>query len=708
MIKRPLFLVLMTCFMITLSGVFIHTNVNASSDFQNIQESYEKEQYQKSSLRVDLSQIDQRSIVVKGSKTSVQQVIHTYNLKPLNVSNVLSKRNFHVLQVPESQNYQDVLQKLKSEADLQRVEPNYIRTSTAAPQDAYYEEQWQFNPLNMSGVWGMRGSHDTVIAVLDTGVNADHPDLKGKILPGYNFLDDTTDASDDHGHGTHIAGLITANANNEGIVGVNPAAKILPLKVAGQEGNVSFSASLEAIYYAIDQGVDVINMSYSSYQKMDSEREALYEAYKKGIVLVAAASNDDSSKPAYPASYRPVISVAATDEMDRPTSFSNYGDWIDLTAPGQNLVSTHFEGGYAYNDGTSFSAPLVAGVASLVKSHHPSWDPSEIEWAMQNAAKTFTGVTWNMYEGFGIPDASLSINSQPYDSSADISDIYEDAYQMTSTDVSNRIGKPGDSDWYTFEVKEDGETKISLDQLDDHMDLVGVLVNEEGDRTIIDDEGKGEQESYTFTAEQGQYHFQVFEYYNHWSSKSYKLNVTTPNREYGPAAQTFPDVKGTWAESYINYLVEEELMVGYPDGIFGFKDSITRASASVMIAKEMNLPLKESRFPDVSPDHWAAKYIGAMEEAGIFLGYDDGTFKPNRALSREEMASLVVRAYELTGDKENEFTDVQEGTWSYEPISILVSNDLVSGFPDGTFRPKKEINRAEFATLMARLLQNNR
>ncbi|SDO57050.1 S8 family serine peptidase [Halobacillus aidingensis] len=708
MIKRPLFLVLITCFMITLSGVFIHTKVNASSDFQNIQESYEKEQYQKSSLRVDLSQIDQRSIVVKGSKTSVQHVIHTYNLKPLDVSEALSKRNFHVLQVPESQNYQEVLQKLKSEANLQRVEPNYIRTSTAAPQDPYYEEQWQFDPLNMSGVWGMRGSHDTVIAVLDTGVNADHPDLKGKILPGYNFLDDTTDSSDDHGHGTHIAGLITANANNEGIVGVNPSAKILPLKVAGNEGNVSFSASLDAIYHAIDQGVDVINMSYSSYQKMDSEREALYEAYKKGIVLVAAASNDDSSKPAYPASYRPVISVAATDEMDRPTSFSNYGNWIDLTAPGQNLVSTHYKGGYAYNDGTSFSSPLVAGVASLVKSHHPSWDPSEIEWAMQNTAKTFTGVTWNLYEGFGIPDASLSINSQPYDSSADAADTYGDAYQMTSTDVSNRIGKPGDTDWYTFEVEGDGETKISLDQLDDHMDLVGVLVDEEGNHTILDDYGKGEKESYTFTAEPGQYHLQVFEYYNHWSSKSYKLNVTTPNREYEPAAQTFPDVKGTWAESYINDLVEEELMVGYPNGNFGFKDSITRASASVMIAKEMDLPLKESRFSDVSPDHWAAKYIGAMEEEGIFLGYDDGTFKPNRALSREEMASLVVRAYELTGDKENEFTDIQEGTWSYEPISILESNDLVSGFPDGTFRPKKEINRAEFATLMARLLQNNR
>ncbi|RDY71712.1 hypothetical protein DXT76_06845, partial [Halobacillus trueperi] len=368
----------------------------------------------------------------------------------------------------------------------------------------------------------------------------------------------------------------------------------------------------------------------------------------------------------------------------------------------------HYKGGYAYNDGTSFSSPLVAGVASLVKSHHPSWEPSEIEWAMQNTAKTFTGVTWNLYEGFGIPDASLSINSQPYDSSADAADTYGDAYQMTSTDVSNRIGKPGDTDWYTFEVEGDGETKISLDQLDDHMDLVGVLVDEEGNHTILDDYGKGEKESYTFTAEPGQYHLQVFEYYNHWSSKSYKLNVTTPNREYEPAAQTFPDVKGTWAESYINDLVEEELMVGYPNGNFGFKDSITRASASVMIAKEMDLPLKESRFSDVSPDHWAAKYIGAMEEEGIFLGYDDGTFKPNRALSREEMASLVVRAYELTGDKENEFTDIQEGTWSYEPISILESNDLVSGFPDGTFRPKKEINRAEFATLMARLLQNNR
>lgn len=709
MLKRPIVLMAILSVFVFMSTTF-STTAEASSDVPDLRKSYEKEKqgYQKSSNNIDLGEIERRSILVKSENTSPEQLIHKYNLIELEISDVLKERGYTLLQVPESKDYETVLYKLQQEEELSSAEPNYLRQSTATPQDPYFKEQWQYEKLNMDNVWSTDNDENPVIAVLDTGVNGNHPDLKGKVLPGYNFLENDTDASDDHGHGTHIAGLIAANADDQGIVGVNPQAKILPLKVAGTDGKVSYTASLDAIYHAIEEDVDVINMSYSSYQKMDSEEEALWEAYEKGIVLVAAASNDSLSEPAYPASYRPVISVSATDEEDQLTSFSNYGNWIDLAAPGQNLVSTQLEGGYASGDGTSFSAPLVSGLASMMKIKNPDWSPSEIEWALEDKASTFTGVNWNENEGYGIPHAEQALNSVAYDGSEDIADDSGEAYLLEDTQkVTNRIGTPSDTDWYTFQASEGEEVNLSLDGVDQHMDLVAVLTDENGERTVIDNHAKGEAETYQFNATEGTYHLQVFEYYNHWSAQPYELTIEMIDSDYAPAKnEKFPDVTGTWAEDYIDYLVDQELMVGLNDGTFGFEKSISRASASVMIAKEMDLELRENHFSDVSSDHWAAGYIGAMEEAGILHGYGDGTFHPDAPLSRQEMANVIAGAYDLSGEGNSQFTDVPETSWAYEPISALVSNDVISGFPDGTFQPHAEIKRAEFATIMARLLND--
>ncbi|MCM3762511.1 amidase family protein [Alkalihalobacillus oceani] len=167
----------------------------------------------------------------------------------------------------------------------------------------------------------------------------------------------------------------------------------------------------------------------------------------------------------------------------------------------------------------------------------------------------------------------------------------------------------------------------------------------------------------------------------------------------------FADVGGHWAADYIDTLVELGLISGYPDGTFRPNASISRAEAARIIARELGLEDGESSFADVAAGHWAAADIGAVESAGILTGYPDGTFKPDGRLSRQEMAVILVRAYELSGDSSASFSDVSEGSWSYPYIAALTSNQVTSGYLDGTFRPSRDITRAEFSVMVARVIE---
>src|SRR5699024_11502038 len=132
---------------------------------------------------------------------------------------------------------------------------------------------------------------------------------------------------------------------------------------------------LTGIYYAIEQNVDVINMRYVNYAYSKIEEEALWEAHDKGIIVVAASGNEGWNKPAYTASYLPVISVSATNKYDHRARFSNYGDWIDISAPGVNIYSSNYLGGFQFASGTSFAAPIVSSIAGMLKAQHPDWSP---------------------------------------------------------------------------------------------------------------------------------------------------------------------------------------------------------------------------------------------------------------------------------------------------------------------------------------------
>jgi thermitase len=310
-------------------------------------------------------------VIVK-FKDSASKSLNSNTLKSLGASEVPDtdavKSEFKVLKVG---NVEAVVKALSKNPNVEYAEPNYNFSSTWTPNDTYYQG-YQYGPQNTytNYAWDYtRGSSGQEIAVLDTGVDYNHPDLDGKTLRGYDFVDNDYYPMDLNGHGTHVAGTAAAETSNgAGIAGMAPNTKILAVRVLDASGNGSLTDIADGIRYAADQGAEVINLSLGCDCSTTTLQNAVNYAWNKGSVVVAAAGNDGVSTTFEPASYSNVIAVGAVDSRDRRASFSNYGSWVDVTAPGVDIAATVPNNGYAYMSGTSMASPHVAGLAGLLAS----------------------------------------------------------------------------------------------------------------------------------------------------------------------------------------------------------------------------------------------------------------------------------------------------------------------------------------------------
>jgi thermitase len=236
--------------------------------------------------------------------------------------------------------------------------------ATAITNDTYVDRQWALQRIE-GLVAKPTESKEILVAVLDTGIDQQHEDLTGKVAESVNFTDTKT-VSDRLGHGTHVAGVIAATANNGiGIAGAAPNARLLNVKIADDKGMVWASAAAKGIIWAVDNGAKVINMSLAIPGTTPALEEAVDYAWSKGVVLIAAAGNTGSSVPTYPASCSHVIAVAATDSSGSLWEKSNHGGWISAYAPGVEIYSTVPGNGYGYKSGTSMATAYVTAVAAL-------------------------------------------------------------------------------------------------------------------------------------------------------------------------------------------------------------------------------------------------------------------------------------------------------------------------------------------------------
>ena len=260
-----------------------------------------------------------------------------------------------VLEVPEAAE-ERVVAALAHNPNFEFAEPDYVAEAVVTPNDTYYSSyQWHLPKIGAPAAWDVTTGAATVkIAVVDSGVQANHPDLGGRVLAGYDFVNNDADPSDDNGHGTAVAGAAAATGNNgSGVAGVAWNVAILPVKVLGADNTGSYSAIASGINYAADQGARIINLSLGGTTSSRTLQSAVTYAWSKGCVIVAAAGNNGSSAAFYPAAYSEAVAVSALTAGDVLPSWSNYGSYVDISAPGENITTTAAGGGYITMSGTS-------------------------------------------------------------------------------------------------------------------------------------------------------------------------------------------------------------------------------------------------------------------------------------------------------------------------------------------------------------------
>jgi len=342
----------------------------------------------------------------------------------------LGLSRIYVLALPPSSNLQDALAAFSADPAVEYAEPDFAGYGAGTPDDAMFGQQWSLHNTGQSGgepdadidapdAWDVSvGITSTVLAIIDTGVDLDHPDLAEKVVPGYDFVNDDAIPQDNHGHGTHVAGIAAAVTNNAtGVAGVCPECRIMPLKALNSDNWGYYSWWADAIEYAVDSGADVINMSMGGTSYSQLLRDAVLYAYNANVPIVAAMMNDGDSTSYYPAAFAETIAVGSTDRHDDRSSFSNFGDHIDLVAPGTSILSTMWDDTYATWNGTSMATPHVAGVIGLAHPAHPGYTYTVEEWRtiLRTTADDQVGPSnedkkgWDPYFGSGRLNAAQAV-----------------------------------------------------------------------------------------------------------------------------------------------------------------------------------------------------------------------------------------------------------------------------------------------------------
>ncbi len=333
----------------------------------------------------------------------------------------------HVVRVPDHE-VTSCLIKYSSSLDVQFAEEDHviqvepvtettpidIRNTITTTNDPLVEQQWGLANINAPGAWDLAriSPVSAAIAILDTGINYNHPDLRRKIIHQANFSSSPT-VEDIHGHGTHVAGIAAAVTNNgNGIAGVSyNSSALMNIKVLGDDGGGTNSNVAEGIIYAANIGAHVINMSFGSGVSNETIRAAVTYAYNRGVLLVAAAGNSSSTAEHFPAAYQQVLAVAATNQSNELASFSNFGSWVDIAAPGQDILSTYTgDTPYRVASGTSQATPFISGLAGLMKATNPTLTNREMRSIIEQAAiRPISGGTVR----FGRIDAMRAIQITP-------------------------------------------------------------------------------------------------------------------------------------------------------------------------------------------------------------------------------------------------------------------------------------------------------
>jgi len=367
--------------------------------------------------------------------------------------------------------------KLKEETDLQKwldewqdnpkieyIQPNYKYKISQRPNDAYYSKQNYLQQIDAESGWDQIKNTDITIAILDTGVDLAHPDIKPNLVPGINLLDKDKLPQDDNGHGTNLAGIVGAVGDNiMGISGVTWKSKIMPVKVLDENGVGEPFYIGQGIRYAVDNGAKIILLSLGVSVYSPFMKEAIDYAESKDVLIVAATGNN-GSRLNYPSEFSNVLSVGGVDSNDKYVTYSNYGYQLDVVAPSEGIYTTKLGGEYTINSGTSMAAPQVAGLAALLFQKYPDMSPKEVTNLIKFTADDVETPGWDIRTGYGRINVAKALTT----SRSVLEDGYEPnqtaqtATQFPTEDILNAKLTKNDVDWYKIDAPYDGKLNITL------------------------------------------------------------------------------------------------------------------------------------------------------------------------------------------------------------------------------------------------------
>jgi len=261
---------------------------------------------------------------------------------------------------------------------------------------------WGIDRIDADLVWGSSQGTGVKVAIVDTGIDYKHPDLQANVKGGVNMINPKKSYKDDNGHGTHVSGIVAAIDNEIGVIGVGPMISLYGVKVLNRQGTGFLSDVIDGLQWCINNDIHVINLSLGSGGDNQSFHDAILNVNQAGIVQIAAAGNEGGAV-AYPARYPETIAVSAINNADQLAGFSNFGPEIDITAPGAEIYSTYKDSSYKSLDGTSMSAPHVAGACALKLALNPALSPAEVKNVLQASAESLGGLTTEQ-QGAGLVD----------------------------------------------------------------------------------------------------------------------------------------------------------------------------------------------------------------------------------------------------------------------------------------------------------------
>ncbi len=387
----------------------------------------------------------------------------------------------------EGRGVTEVIAELAADPSVARVEPNYIvhladegSVNAVGVNDPGSGDQYSLDRMRVRDAWSITRGGANVIAVLDTGVQLNHPDLAGRIVAGHDFVNDDASAADDNGHGTWVSGIVAANANDGyGVAGISWTDRVMPIKVMNREGTGSTADLMAGIRWAADHGADVINMSVGGFPYSGLMQDAVNYAWGKGVVLVGAAGNNRRDETYYPASFDNVVSVSATQPQDEFSNWSSYGSRVDVSAPGASVLTTNCYactygdhdswGTHTFISGTSFATPNVAGVVALIRARQPTSSPQSVVDRLVGTVDDLGYPGWDKRYGAGRVNAYRAVGGSP----ASVARVLGDASEGNNTladatpvalgaTVRPSIHPAGDVDLFAVDLPRAGKIEVRV------------------------------------------------------------------------------------------------------------------------------------------------------------------------------------------------------------------------------------------------------